>query len=148
MKLDRSLLPEGVSFDRKEGLYARLGPEGQVLHLGVYQNGVRKPGTWALDVAPDGSHARVEQLLVHEWRPGVDDPDQDEPPPSLRQWAVEWMEKIADTMKDRPFAMVCSFCGKSQSEVRKLIAGPSVFICDECIALCNDILSEELPSPN
>ena len=38
---------------------------------------------------------------------------------------------------------VCSFCGKSQDEVRKLIAGPKVYICDECIDLCNDIIAEE-----
>jgi ATP-dependent Clp protease ATP-binding subunit ClpX len=38
----------------------------------------------------------------------------------------------------------CSFCGKSQEDVRKLIAGPTVYICDECIELCNDIISEEL----
>ena len=38
----------------------------------------------------------------------------------------------------------CSFCGKSQKEVKKLIAGPSVYICDECISLCNDILAEEI----
>jgi len=38
----------------------------------------------------------------------------------------------------------CSFCGKSQHEVRKLIAGPSVFICDECVDLCNDIITEEM----
>ena len=38
----------------------------------------------------------------------------------------------------------CSFCGKSQHEVRKLIAGPSVFICDECVDLCNDIIREEV----
>ncbi|HET7831361.1 MAG TPA: ClpX C4-type zinc finger protein, partial [Gallionella sp.] len=40
--------------------------------------------------------------------------------------------------------LYCSFCGKSQHEVRKLIAGPSVFVCDECIALCNDIMREEI----
>ena len=40
--------------------------------------------------------------------------------------------------------LYCSFCGKSQNEVRKLIAGPSVFICDECVDLCNDIIQEEL----
>jgi len=39
--------------------------------------------------------------------------------------------------------LYCSFCGKSQHEVKKLIAGPSVFVCDECIALCNDIIREE-----
>ncbi|MGB0468777.1 MAG: ATP-dependent Clp protease ATP-binding subunit ClpX [Pontibacterium sp.] len=40
--------------------------------------------------------------------------------------------------------LYCSFCGKNQDEVRKLIAGPSVFICDECVDLCNDIISEEI----
>ncbi|MCL1800128.1 MAG: ATP-dependent Clp protease ATP-binding subunit ClpX [Promicromonosporaceae bacterium] len=41
----------------------------------------------------------------------------------------------------------CSFCGKSQKQVRKLIAGPSVYICDECIDLCNDIMDEEFATP-
>jgi ATP-dependent Clp protease ATP-binding subunit ClpX len=45
-------------------------------------------------------------------------------------------------VSDKP--LYCSFCGKGQSEVRKLIAGPSVFICDECIELCNDIIREEV----
>ena len=40
--------------------------------------------------------------------------------------------------------LYCSFCGKSQHEVRKLIAGPSVFVCDECVELCNDIIREEM----
>src|SRR3990167_2862354 len=63
-------------------------------------------------------------------------------------------------MSDSPSqALHCSFCGKSQHEVRKLIAGPSVFICNECVDLCNDIIREEelaqvietkkkLPSPH
>ena len=38
----------------------------------------------------------------------------------------------------------CSFCGKSQDEVKKLIAGPSVYICNECVDLCNDIIEEEV----
>ncbi len=42
--------------------------------------------------------------------------------------------------------LYCSFCGKSQHEVKKLIAGPSVFICDECIELCNDIIRDEVPA--
>ncbi|AYV13369.1 MULTISPECIES: ATP-dependent protease ATP-binding subunit ClpX [Shewanella] len=46
--------------------------------------------------------------------------------------------------------LYCSFCGKSQHEVRKLIAGPSVYVCDECVELCNDIIREEIKeiSPN
>ncbi len=46
--------------------------------------------------------------------------------------------------KDYNKTLYCSFCGKSQHEVKKLIAGPSVFICDECVELCNDIIREEL----
>jgi len=48
------------------------------------------------------------------------------------------------TSGDNGKLLYCSFCGKSQHEVRKLIAGPSVFICDECVELCNDIIREEI----
>ena len=47
---------------------------------------------------------------------------------------------------DSKSTLYCSFCGKSQHEVRKLIAGPTVFICDECVELCNDIIREESKS--
>ena len=49
---------------------------------------------------------------------------------------------------DKGKLLYCSFCGKSQHEVRKLIAGPSVFICDECVELCNDIIREEIQEDN
>lgn len=49
-----------------------------------------------------------------------------------------------DSGDDSGKLLYCSFCGKSQHEVRKLIAGPSVFICDECVDLCNDIIREEV----
>ena len=42
--------------------------------------------------------------------------------------------------------LVCSFCGKNQDQVRKLIQGPAVFICDECVDLCNDIIEKEVSS--
>ena len=50
---------------------------------------------------------------------------------------------MARVSSKREKKLYCSFCGKSQNEVRKLIAGPSVYICDECIELCNEILAEE-----
>jgi ATP-dependent Clp protease ATP-binding subunit ClpX len=46
--------------------------------------------------------------------------------------------------KERIGALFCSFCGKSQSQAKKLIAGPAVYICDECVALCNDIIAEDV----
>ncbi|MBT8495879.1 MAG: ATP-dependent Clp protease ATP-binding subunit ClpX [Deltaproteobacteria bacterium] len=46
--------------------------------------------------------------------------------------------------RDQGSNLTCSFCGKSQKEVKKLIAGPTVYICDECIGLCNDIIAEEI----
>lgn len=52
---------------------------------------------------------------------------------------------MSDIIKDDDGKLLyCSFCGKSQQEVRKLIAGPSVYVCDECVELCNDIIREEL----
>ena len=48
------------------------------------------------------------------------------------------------TSGDSEKLLYCSFCGKSQHEVKKLIAGPSVYVCDECVELCNDIILEEL----
>jgi len=53
-------------------------------------------------------------------------------------------ERTKDGGDDSGKLLYCSFCGKSQHEVRKLIAGPSVFICDECVDLCNDIIREEV----
>ncbi len=50
---------------------------------------------------------------------------------------------MAKKRDDRTGELRCSFCGKSQSEVKKLIAGPTVYICDECVELCNDIIAEE-----
>jgi hypothetical protein len=49
----------------------------------------------------------------------------------------------AGIVSEPTYTLYCSFCGKSQREVRKLIAGPTVFICDECVALCNDIVENE-----
>ena len=49
-----------------------------------------------------------------------------------------------DNNKEEDKLLYCSFCGKNQNEVRKLIAGPSVYICNECIDLCNDIIKEEI----
>ena len=54
------------------------------------------------------------------------------------------MSDDRDGKSDDGKLLYCSFCGKSQHEVRKLIAGPSVFICDECVELCNDIIREEM----
>jgi len=54
------------------------------------------------------------------------------------------MSKDNKGSKDDEKLLYCSFCGKSQDEVRKLIAGPSVYVCDECVELCNDIIKEEL----
>ena len=54
------------------------------------------------------------------------------------------MSKVGSS--DSKNTLYCSFCGKSQHEVRKLIAGPTVFICDECVELCMDIVGEEKKS--
>ena len=51
---------------------------------------------------------------------------------------------MSNEIESKDKQLFCSFCGKNQSEVKKLIAGPSVYICDECVSLCNDIIKEDL----
>ena len=55
----------------------------------------------------------------------------------------KWESEIPQFAEDNKL-LSCTFCGKNQNEVRKLIAGPSVHICDECVDLCNDIISKEV----
>ncbi|AKF87466.1 ClpX C4-type zinc finger [Myxococcus fulvus] len=143
-RLDRSCLPEGVSFDRKEGLYAVLGPGDRVVHVGAYEDGKRKPGTWALDVAPDGSWARVERHTVNEWDRSAPGLPYDEEK-SLATWGASWIRTIANEMHGflPGIHLQCSFCEKYQREVRHLIVGNDVRICDECIGLCNGIIKKE-----
>jgi ClpX C4-type zinc finger len=64
--------------------------------------------------------------------------------PGIRYRRKVRMSKV--TGSDSKGTLYCSFCGKSQQEVRKLIAGPTVFICDECVELCKDIIQEEKKS--
>ena len=49
-------------------------------------------------------------------------------------------------MARKPTDIRCSFCGKSKDQARRLVAGPGVFICDECVALCNEVLNDEPPA--
>lgn len=62
---------------------------------------------------------------------------------SLRRAYGDSWEAQVPRAKDEVPSAVCSFCGKSQNEVRKIIAGPSVYICDECVDLCDQILIKE-----
>src|ERR1700682_1202033 len=65
-------------------------------------------------------------------------------PSQRRRWqAGRRRSGMAPRTREGGGALKCSFCGKSQNDVRKLIAGPTVYICDECIELCNDIIAEE-----
>ena len=63
--------------------------------------------------------------------------------PSFLRNQEEVHDKEVHDKKDKSSAYYCSFCGKSQHKVRNLIAGPTVFICDECVDLCVDIIKEE-----
>jgi hypothetical protein len=53
-----------------------------------------------------------------------------------------WHRKQASDQRPPEYGLRCSFCNKSQDDVRKLIAGPAVYICDECVEVCNDIIAD------
>src|SRR3954468_13037614 len=60
-----------------------------------------------------------------------------------RSGQTNWKDRLVARIGDGGDLLKCSFCGKSQKQVKKLIAGPGVYICDECIDLCNEIIEEE-----
>ena len=68
-------------------------------------------------------------------------PERDDRADGIERRTETRMSKVGTS--DSKNTLYCSFCGKSQHEVRKLIAGPTVFICDECVELCMDIIREE-----
>lgn len=131
MALDPKIL-DGHSWrsDAKEGLYAELDASGQVRKLGFYRDG------------------RAVELDANPRRPSYVDHTELRWSPESEEDRAAWTEARAHQLlalagRDRASFMKCSFCGKGQQEVRKLIAGPTVFICDECVSLCSDILAEE-----
>ena len=58
------------------------------------------------------------------------------------EWLSGWRHQVIEAARLKPFSPECSFCGKSDKEVLRLIAGPTVMICNECVTLCSDIMAE------
>jgi hypothetical protein len=133
MRIDDKMLPKGTSTGRKEGLYAEFHPDGSLAHFGSYKDG--QPEGWALylDVTSFSGRVQREQTIVYS------EADEVASEAGFTEWAERWIGEIAaDARSDRR----CSFCGKGDGEVRCLIAGPTTYICDECVGICSAILRD------
>ena len=107
-------------------------------HRAAAREGLARHGTRLLHEPGGGEeYGIIDHVITHRERPpggsGLTD--------SSREG--DEMARPSDTNEQ----LLCSFCGKSQRQVKKLIAGPGVYICDECIDLCNEIIDEELADP-
>lgn len=145
MKLDASLLPEGYSTSKKDGIYAEFHENGQLAHVGLYDNGVPRAGSWQLFIDADAKRARAEQRLEMSHPSSSGDAKGIAPADAqdLASWLRERIEQIrlcAEKTEQR-----CSFCQRGLSTLYKLIAGPGVAICDGCVQLCWNILEEAKP---
>jgi hypothetical protein len=113
------------------GLFTRTGPQGEILsfgHRGDYET---------TEVFP--AELRATVMRATTWEGDSEEGSPDEP----EEWLATWRENVLAEARPKLTTPSCSFCGKTNQEVRKLIAGPSCYICDECIALCNDIVQED-----
>jgi len=143
MRIDANLLKPGYQTLEKNGLYAEFHPDGQLSHLGYYVKG--QPKGWTLTLNPDQYQGRIERNDRAEY-PDTDailaaetDPEETQ---ALQAEFVEWVERWIDQIyRETTHEQVCSFCEKTQAEVQTLIAGPEVYICNECVELCHEILS-------
>jgi hypothetical protein len=91
------------------------------------------------EAARGGNHVRAENVVVH---PG----DSVKITLSTVEDAATTLGNAGDEVESYPSddsGLICSFCGKSNKEVAKFIAGPKAFICDECVAMCQEIIDEE-----
>ena len=139
MIIDRKALPEGYSTDKKEGFYAEFNKDKTLSHFGCYRDG--KPCGWQLFLNQEKSEGRAELHDEERFPECNENEDMEEGDlESFSEWALKWIDTITDAGSS---IFKCSFCGKMQTEVKKIIAGPRVYICNECIELCNEIMQEE-----
>ncbi len=103
-----------------EGVFTNFDQEGRLLSFGC------RTENRTMEVSLDPLRAVTTEL-----------PDPDLSP---EEWLEGWQHQVLEAVRPQDFVPNCAFCGKSQSEVRKLIAGPTVMICDECVALCQEIV--------
>lgn len=157
MKIDRSILPPGFQQEKKEGRYVSFHPDGSVAHFAYYVDG--EPYGWHIDLEPARMWGRGERLemTVSEFPNDYEDYQEEGSDATTtgparcdeedyHEWVsamVAEVEAIAEDFEADRHVMRCSFCGKRNSEVKKIIAGPACCICDECVALCNETLEEE-----
>lgn len=132
MNIDMKWLGDEFPADTdKQGLFTRVGPDGQVLSFGF--RGFSE--TTEVDVAK----LTATVTRVRSWKSDSEEGDPAEPEEWLESWKTSVLAEANPTFP----SPTCSFCGKTNHEVKKLIAGPSCYICDECIGLCNDIIESE-----
>jgi ClpX C4-type zinc finger len=154
--IDASTLRPGYSTGNRDGFFAKFHPGGQLAHFGFYQQG--SPRGWVLSLAAGEQGGHVEKTTVARFHvdggdggnggnggeSGEEAPDDPGERQALaeefEEWVRTWIGRIYD---EAEFRLRCSFCGKASDEVARLIAGPESAICNECVALCNDILAEK-----
>ncbi len=107
----------------EEGLFARLDSAGDLIGFGYAGRGMKL----AVDIP-----ARTA-TETHSYDEDVDFID----------WLARWRDQARASSLPFSATLQCAFCGKSNTEVKKLIAGPTSYICNECVELCSEILAED-----
>ncbi len=140
MNLTKDLIGHEYRSDQKNGWYADFYPDGQLKEYGNYVDGICVG--WSIHLGHNDGTAWVE---YHDRRTFPDQArhstfmDLTEKEEAFELWVAAQMDAIIEK------AVVlnrCSFCHKRDNEVRKLITGPGVMICEQCVELCSDICSE------
>ena len=128
MHFDKTWL--GDDFKSDDRLHAEFGPTGELLSFGF----ASETRTLLVDVAR--RRACDTKTTIEDF------PEEEADEVSFASWMEGWRDGMSLAARPAETEWRCAFCGKSRQEVRKLIAGPSVFICDECVDLCHEILEE------
>ena len=138
-RIDRSRLRLPASDDPRSGLHVELHADGQLARVSFRRDGAAVGRV--LDLDPDLCRGRTVE--VREFPP-PDAADEELDEADRREHFEQWVDHELMLIQDRAtFAVRCSFCEKLSTEVRKMIAGPTTYICDECVQRCTDVLASE-----
>ncbi len=131
LEIHRPDLPFAVSSEQDcvDGLYAVENENGRISVVGV-----RRDGQTISSLVIDGQTARLE--TIDHFAPSADGIDPSDPG-DYKAWLQNALSSLQDRAEHR---IRCAFCGKGRQEVKKIVMGPTVGICNECVSLCDEII--------
>lgn len=143
-KITSEHLGDSYNTDKKEGFYVEFDQNQSATHWGYYFQDDKVIKRRLLNVDYKNSSAVDDRYDRREYSSEAKEGDQRDSDERYRAWVLDWLHVIAE--QGGSF-IECAFCGALQHECEKIIAGPRIYICTDCVEICSEILENDPPPP-